>query len=196
MVYLDADTLVMRNMDSLFGLPFLDGVSLAAVPDMAVPDNFNSGMMILTPSPLTYQSMLDTYNTTPSYNRGDQGFLNHFFGHPLSFKHLQQHLPLPPKHNNHNNHNNHNTLRYWMPLPVMYNTLVSYQEYAIWPYLVKDTHLLHFTGETKPWDFMSKRPFDDGKWKRNFIRNAACSLPVWLATTTPTPQHPLQVLLM
>jgi glycogenin glucosyltransferase len=34
---------------------------------------------VLKPSEATFQDMMDTYLTAPSYNRGDQGFLNWYF---------------------------------------------------------------------------------------------------------------------
>eukprot|EP00963_Diacronema_lutheri_P009620 scaffold868_cov351-Pavlova_lutheri.AAC.11 len=44
-VYLDADTLVLRNIDELFYRP-----SLSAAPDVVPPDNFNTGVMVIRPS--------------------------------------------------------------------------------------------------------------------------------------------------
>jgi hypothetical protein len=73
-VFLDADTLVLSNIDDLFDRPHF-----AAAPDFFLPDRFNSGVMSLRPSRKTFASMLETLAAAPSYDGGDQGFLNTFF---------------------------------------------------------------------------------------------------------------------
>ncbi|MFO0591616.1 MAG: glycosyltransferase family 8 protein [Polyangiaceae bacterium] len=74
-VLLDADTLVLRNVDDLFERP-----SIAAAPDFLMPDRFNSGVMVLEPSAETFGRMLEALHGAESYDGGDQGFLNTFFG--------------------------------------------------------------------------------------------------------------------
>jgi alpha-N-acetylglucosamine transferase len=73
-VLLDADTLVLRNVDDLF-----ERREFAAAPDFFLPDRFNSGVMVLEPSTDTFQSMMETLSVADSYDGGDQGFLNTFF---------------------------------------------------------------------------------------------------------------------
>lgn len=73
-VLLDADTLVVRNIDDLFDRP-----PLAAAPDFLMPDRFNSGVMVLQPSTKTFAEMLAALDHAGSYDGGDQGFLNAFF---------------------------------------------------------------------------------------------------------------------
>lgn len=73
-VFLDADTLVLRNIDDLFNRP-----CLAAAPDFLIPDHFNSGVMVLEPYHPLFQRMLDALARAPSYDGGDQGFLNWFW---------------------------------------------------------------------------------------------------------------------
>jgi alpha-N-acetylglucosamine transferase len=73
-VLLDADTLVVRNIDDLFERP-----PLAAAPDFLMPDRFNSGVMVLRPSQTTFAAMVAALDRTQSYDGGDQGFLNGFF---------------------------------------------------------------------------------------------------------------------
>jgi hypothetical protein len=73
-VLLDADTLVVQNVDDLFERrPF------AAAPDFFMPDNFNSGVMVLEPAAETFARMVAAMGVTQSYDGGDQGFLNRFF---------------------------------------------------------------------------------------------------------------------
>jgi alpha-N-acetylglucosamine transferase len=74
-VLLDADTIVMKNVDDLFERP-----ELAAGPDFFMPDRFNSGVMVLDPSEGTFERMIQELGRAPSYDGGDQGFLNQFFG--------------------------------------------------------------------------------------------------------------------
>ena len=75
-VYVDADALVLRNIDHLFEL---DG--FWAAPDIGyrlVTDVFNSGVFAFDPDADTLQRMLKAVPRTESYDGGDQGFLNEF----------------------------------------------------------------------------------------------------------------------
>lgn len=73
-VYLDADMLVLKNLDHLFSLP-----ELTAVADSLPPDRFNSGLMVLQPNQSTFEDMITKVHLLPSPNVGDQGFLNEYF---------------------------------------------------------------------------------------------------------------------
>jgi glycogenin glucosyltransferase len=73
-VLLDADTLVVQNIDDLFDRP-----EIAAAPDFFLPDRFSSGVMVLDPSRGTFDRMVHALSTAESYDGGDQGFLNIFF---------------------------------------------------------------------------------------------------------------------
>uniref|UniRef100_A0A3B5MZH5 glycogenin glucosyltransferase n=1 Tax=Xiphophorus couchianus TaxID=32473 RepID=A0A3B5MZH5_9TELE len=53
-VFLDADTLVLCNVDELFQRD-----ELSAAPDPGWPDCFNSGVFVFRPSKITYTSLLD-----------------------------------------------------------------------------------------------------------------------------------------
>ncbi|OSX61765.1 glycosyltransferase family 8 protein [Postia placenta MAD-698-R-SB12] len=81
-VYLDADTLVLRNFDELFALPY----NFAAVPDVYVDGmgfslGFNAGVLFLRPSTEVFTDMLAKIDTA-SYNmhEAEQSFLNHYYG--------------------------------------------------------------------------------------------------------------------
>lgn len=73
-VLLDADTIVVQRIDDLFDRP-----GIAAAPDFFLPDQFNSGVMVLEPAQDVFDAMLDRLGNVPSYDGGDQGFLNEFF---------------------------------------------------------------------------------------------------------------------
>jgi alpha-N-acetylglucosamine transferase len=74
LVCLDADTIVLQNIDELFERP-----GIAAAPDFLLPDRFNSGVMVIEPSQATLDRMLDALFSSGSYDGGDQGFLNTFY---------------------------------------------------------------------------------------------------------------------
>ncbi len=73
-VLLDADTIVLQNVDDLFERKWF-----AAAPDFFLPDRFNSGVMVLDPSPETFDRMMASLKSAGTYDGGDQGFLNTFF---------------------------------------------------------------------------------------------------------------------
>ncbi|CAM9974776.1 unnamed protein product, partial [Ectocarpus fasciculatus] len=71
-VFLDADTLVLENIDELFECePF------CAV--MRHSELLNSGVVVITPSKELYGHMHDLIGELDSYTGGDQGFLNSFY---------------------------------------------------------------------------------------------------------------------
>ncbi|KAJ3368797.1 Glycogenin-1 [Allomyces arbusculus] len=74
-VFLDADTLVLRNVDDLF-----DRAELSAAPDAGWPDMFNSGVMVLQPNMATFRALMSHLAAHGSLDGGDQGLLNSFFG--------------------------------------------------------------------------------------------------------------------
>ncbi|TKY85077.1 hypothetical protein EX895_006157 [Sporisorium graminicola] len=78
LVFLDADTLVLRPIDHLFRLG--NNVHFAAAPDTGWPDAFNSGVMMLTPSSSTFEAIRSFARTTGSWDGADQGLLNDFYG--------------------------------------------------------------------------------------------------------------------
>ncbi|KMZ57764.1 UDP-glucuronate:xylan alpha-glucuronosyltransferase 2 [Zostera marina] len=71
-VFLDADVLVLRNIDFMFRLPQLSARGNDG-------DLFNSGVMVIEPSECSFQTMMDRQMEIVSYNGGDQGFLNEIF---------------------------------------------------------------------------------------------------------------------
>ncbi|KAL5108980.1 Glycogenin-1 [Taenia crassiceps] len=86
-VFMDADTLVLQNIDDLF-----EREELSAAPDPGWPDCFNSGVFVYTPSLDTYRALLDFALSEGSFDGGDQGLLNLFFS-DWSTKDIRRHLP-------------------------------------------------------------------------------------------------------
>jgi inositol phosphorylceramide glucuronosyltransferase 1 len=77
LVFLDADALVLRDLSDLFRC----GAFCAAFIN---PCHFNSGLMLVTPSTPLFNDMIQKLPTLPSYDGGDQGFLNAYFPEMLS----------------------------------------------------------------------------------------------------------------
>jgi len=135
-VFVDVDTLVLGPLDNVFSQA--GDAEFAAVRDAG--DTFNTGLFVLRPSLSTWKEMSSNYLNAPSYNQGDQGFLNWFFRDR-------------PK----------------AVLPVMYNTVCKARGTAMWPIQLSQAKLLHFTSETKPWNFFLGA---HRSWKLNFESSA------------------------
>ncbi|KAI6191903.1 hypothetical protein M3Y97_00278000 [Aphelenchoides bicaudatus] len=73
-VFLDADTLVLQNVDELFSRP-----EISAAPDIGWPDYFNSGVFVFTPSLERYRELVQFGLQEGSFDGGDQGLLNKWF---------------------------------------------------------------------------------------------------------------------
>ncbi|KAL8229378.1 hypothetical protein R6Q57_014278 [Mikania cordata] len=71
-IFIDADLLILRNIDFLFGMPEIS----------ATGNNgslFNSGVMVIEPSNCTFSLLMNHIDEIVSYNGGDQGYLNEVF---------------------------------------------------------------------------------------------------------------------
>lgn len=100
------------------------GGDLAAVKD-PVGDVFNSGVMLLRPNRETARDMHFHKGRVTSYNKGDQGFFNFFFANS------------------------------WVSLPFKFNVAIhSVESSYIRVGLPKSVAILHFTAESKPWNFL------------------------------------------
>jgi len=122
-VFLDADTLVVQNVDDLF-----QREELSASPDIGWPDNFNTGVFVFVPSMKTYEALLRHAEQHGSYDGGDQGLLNDFFS-SWATKDISTHLPFT----------------YNMVSNVCYSYAPAYRRYG------SDVKIIHFLGSVKPW---------------------------------------------
>ncbi|CAH8452693.1 unnamed protein product [Schistosoma turkestanicum] len=66
-VFMDADTMVLKNIDDLF-----EREELSAAPDPGWPDCFNSGVFVFKPSLETYKKILHFAVSCGSFDGGDQ----------------------------------------------------------------------------------------------------------------------------
>ncbi|KAJ6667489.1 hypothetical protein lerEdw1_016610 [Lerista edwardsae] len=86
-VFMDADTLVLCNIDELF-----DREEFSAAPDSGWPDCFNSGVFVFQPSLKTFNLLLQFASEHGSFDGGDQGLLNSFFSNWAAAD-IAKHLP-------------------------------------------------------------------------------------------------------
>lgn len=92
-IFIDADALVVRNIDKLFAYP-----EFSAAPNvyetLADFHRLNSGVFVATPSKRTFETMIKVLDQPDAYwRRTDQSFLEHFFpdwhGLPVFYNMLQ-----------------------------------------------------------------------------------------------------------
>ena len=132
-VYIDADTLVVENVDSLFDRPGAPCPS--AAPDVFPPDKFNAGSWSWNRRAL-FEDMLAKVDTLPSHDGGDTGFLNSYF--PDWFSQPQAHR-LPFRFNA-------QRTMHWL-------TFTGNPGY--WK-SVRPIAILHFSSNPKPWTTTSE----------------------------------------
>uniref|UniRef100_A0A671SWH4 glycogenin glucosyltransferase n=2 Tax=Sinocyclocheilus anshuiensis TaxID=1608454 RepID=A0A671SWH4_9TELE len=124
-VFMDADTLVLSNIDELF-----EREELSAAPDPGWPDCFNSGVFVFHPSNETYGKLLTTCSENGSFDGGDQGILNSFFS-DWATADISKHLPFI----------------YNLSSIAIYTYLPAFKQYG------HDAKVVHFLGKVKPWDY-------------------------------------------
>jgi glycogenin glucosyltransferase len=122
-VFLDADTLVLQNIDDLF-----DCDELAAAPDVGWPDCFNSGVFVFCPSHQTYTLLLGFAISHGSFDGGDQGLLNQYFS-DWSTQGRNRRLPFT-----------YNTVAH-----TFYSYAPAFKQYG------HNVKVVHFIGAVKPW---------------------------------------------
>ncbi|KAL0876424.1 hypothetical protein Bca101_026129 [Brassica carinata] len=71
-VYLDADTIVVKNIDDLFKCSKF-------CANLKHSERLNSGVMVVEPSEALFSDMMRKVKTLSSYTGGDQGFLNSYY---------------------------------------------------------------------------------------------------------------------
>ncbi|XP_034287330.1 glycogenin-2 isoform X3 [Pantherophis guttatus] len=124
-VFMDADTLVLCNVDELF-----EREELSAAPDSGWPDCFNSGVFVFQPSLKTFKHLLQFASEHGSFDGGDQGLLNSFFS-SWATKDINKHLPFI----------------YNLSSSTVYTYAPAFQHFG------KDTKVIHFLGPAKPWNY-------------------------------------------
>ncbi|XP_034479885.1 glycogenin-1 isoform X2 [Drosophila innubila] len=122
-VFLDADTLVLKNCDELF-----ERDELSAAPDVSWPDCFNSGVFVFRPNVETFNKITDYAVQHGSFDGGDQGLLNQYFA-DWATADIKKHLPFV-----------YNVTAY-----ASYCYLPAFKQFR------DKIKILHFAGKLKPW---------------------------------------------
>ncbi|XP_076197708.1 glycogenin-1 isoform X3 [Aptenodytes patagonicus] len=124
-VFMDADTMVLSNIDELF-----EREELSAAPDPGWPDCFNSGVFVYRPSIETYNQLLQFATEKGSFDGADQGLLNTFFS-SWATTDMSKHLPFI----------------YNLSSTSVYSYLPAFKAFGA------NTKVVHFLGSTKPWNY-------------------------------------------
>ncbi|XP_051665096.1 glycogenin-2 isoform X2 [Manacus candei] len=143
-VFMDADTLVLCNVDELF-----DREEFSAAPDSGWPDCFNSGVFVFRPSLKTYNLLLQFAAEHGSFDGGDQGLLNSFFSNWATAD-IGKHLPF----------------LYNLSSSAVYTYVPAFNHFG------RDAKVVHFLGATKPWNYkynlQTKRVMQDDTTSGSF----------------------------
>ncbi|XP_040292966.1 glycogenin-2-like isoform X3 [Bufo bufo] len=123
-VYMDADTIALRNIDELF-----DREEFSASPDSGWPDCFNSGVFVFRPSLDTFRCLLQYAENHGSFDGGDQGLLNSFFGN-WATSDISKHLPFI----------------YNLSISSVYTYIPAFKQFG------SEAKVVHFIGTPKPWN--------------------------------------------
>ncbi|XP_060753909.1 glycogenin-1-like isoform X3 [Neoarius graeffei] len=132
-VFMDADTLVLCNIDELF-----EREEFSAAPDPGWPDCFNSGVFVFQPSEETYARLLTAGMEHGSFDGGDQGVLNSYFS-DWATADIAKHLPFI----------------YNLSSVSIYTYLPAFRQFG------HNAKVIHFLGEKKPWDYHHGDDEDD-----------------------------------
>ncbi|KAK5857672.1 hypothetical protein PBY51_010900 [Eleginops maclovinus] len=124
-VFMDADTMVLSNIDELF-----EREELSAAPDPGWPDCFNSGVFVFTPSNETHEKLITFCSENGSFDGGDQGVLNSYFN-TWATADISKHLPFI----------------YNLSSISIYSYLPAFKQYG------RNAKVVHFLGKVKPWSY-------------------------------------------
>ena len=130
-VFLDADTVVLRPIDELFKEP-----DFSAVKD-PVGDNVNTGVMVVKPSAVTHGLLMKSYLHVDSFNIGDQGTLNSLVD-MKSWHRLRLRF---------------NTFQSALSRKPTVKEQDAAKSETVPRMSLSDVKVLHFSGESKPWKF-------------------------------------------
>ncbi|WKY14435.1 hypothetical protein Q1695_000184 [Nippostrongylus brasiliensis] len=141
-LYIDLDALPMRDL-----LPFFSCGSFCAT--FRHSDKFNAGMLVLKPNLTVYEDLISQAPLLPTYDGGDQGFLNSYF-HELKFT--------PTFDHNRPDQQLYNSAQRRLSSEFNYDIGVYYLNGGR---LLVEPAIIHYTmGPTKPWLWWTYPLFD------------------------------------
>ena len=149
-VYIDADTVVMANVDDLFARPG----DLCAAPDVFPPDRFNAGVLVIQPSMPVFEDMMSKIGILPSYDGGDTGFLNAYFPRWYDRSDVEGLNRLPFSYNA------QRTL-HWMTFT---------KQPGYWN-AIQPIKILHFSSTPKPWEDGAKKGDLEMLWWEVYLQS-------------------------
>ncbi|MFN3850390.1 MAG: glycosyltransferase family 8 protein [Spirosomataceae bacterium] len=133
-VYIDADILVVDNIDELFDKPNGSAVNSGGLlPNFKHWTHLNSGVLVVEPDQSIFEDMVAQIGKLPSEDGGDQGFLQSYF---YNWPH-QKHLHLDQGYNMFSGFLNH------------FNDLFGYDFRQKKPERI--IKAIHFWADFKPW---------------------------------------------
>ncbi|TVU00435.1 hypothetical protein EJB05_54145 [Eragrostis curvula] len=162
-VYLDADTIVVKSIEDLFKCGKFCG-------NLKHSERMNSGVMVVEPSETLFNDMMSKVGRLPSYTGGDQGFLNSYYSDFPNSRVYEPDSPLTPEPE---------TQR----LSTLYNADVGlYMLANKWMVDEKDLRVIHYTlGPLKPWDWWTAwlvKPVEIWQARLHFIYLLLISLAI------------------
>lgn len=122
-IFMDASTMALQNIDDLFNRE-----EISAVADAGWPDIFNTGLFVFKPSEETFDGLIKLAENEGSYDGGDQGLLNSYFSN-WAKEDINKHL----------------SFLYNLQATSSYTYSPAFARFG------KDTKVIHFTGQNKPW---------------------------------------------
>ncbi|KAL3629085.1 Inositol phosphorylceramide glucuronosyltransferase 1 [Castilleja foliolosa] len=139
-VYLDADTIVVKNIEDLFKCQKF-------CANLKHSERLNSGVMVVEPSEQVFKDMMTKVNTMYSYTGGDQGFLNSYFPDFANARIFDPHASLEELKSR--------PTPQMERLSTLYNADVGlYMLANKWMVDEDKLHVIHYTlGPLKPWDW-------------------------------------------
>ncbi|EXC01426.1 hypothetical protein L484_021997 [Morus notabilis] len=139
-VYLDADTIVVRNIENMFKCGKFCAI-------LKHSERFNAGVLVVEPSRKVFDDMISKVKTLESYTGGDQGFLDAYFSGFINARVFDPNLPQEVV--------NSKPVPEMERLPTIFNADVG--QYMIsnkWKVNESEISVLHYTiGPLKPWDW-------------------------------------------
>jgi len=153
-VFMDPSTMVLQNIDDLFNRE-----EFSAVADAGWPDIFNTGVFVFKPSNETFENLVKLANEEGSYDGTDQGLLNSYFSN-WSKEDIIKHL----------------SFLYNLQATSTYTYSPAFARFG------KDTKVIHFVGENKPWStYSSGGSYSDfmSMWKGLYEKKSVEGKSAW-----------------